>query len=131
MSTGTEPAPVELDVDGAGAPPRSNGELVFDEPWEGRAFGLVMALVDGGALSYAAFRDRLIATIGAWEAAHPDGAGYRYYACWLQALEQCLDAGSLVGAADVGERAAALAARPVGHDHRDDDRHGHGHGHGH
>ena len=30
----------ELDVDGPAAPPRSNGELVFAEPWEGRAFGL-------------------------------------------------------------------------------------------
>ena len=48
----------ELDVDGPAAPPRSNGELVFGEPWEGRAFGLVMALVDSGRLSYEDFRRR-------------------------------------------------------------------------
>ncbi|MFD9651474.1 hypothetical protein [Streptomyces mirabilis] len=27
-----------LDIEGPAAPPRSNGELVFAEPWESRAF---------------------------------------------------------------------------------------------
>ena len=54
---------VVLDVEGSAAPPRRNGELVFAEPWQGRAFGLTMALVDRGAISYDAFRERLIARI--------------------------------------------------------------------
>ena len=40
--------PLQLDIEGPAAPPRSNGELVFAAPWESRAFGLAMALHDGG-----------------------------------------------------------------------------------
>lgn len=119
----------ELDVDGPAAPPRANGELVFAEPWQGRAFGLVMTLTEQDVVPYEAFRDALIATIAAWEAAPPKGEAYSYYRCWLQALEQVLDQRSLVGAAELDERSAALAARPAGHDHDhehgDDDHHHH------
>jgi nitrile hydratase accessory protein len=118
---------LELDLDGPGAPPRTNGELVFAEPWEGRAFGIVMALTDRGIVSYDAFRGALIARIAAWETAPPEGECYSYYRCWLQALEQVLDAQSLVTAADVTARSADLASRPAGHDHRDDGDHDHHH----
>jgi Nitrile hydratase beta subunit len=56
---------LELDVAGPAAPPRSNGELVFAEPWEGRAFGLTMALAERGVLSYETFRAVLIERIAA------------------------------------------------------------------
>src|SRR4051795_12460964 len=64
---------LDLDVEGPAAPPRSNGELVFAEPWEGRAFGLTMALVHGGTISYETFRTALVERISAWEAAPPGG----------------------------------------------------------
>jgi nitrile hydratase accessory protein len=115
----------ELDIDGPAAPPRRNGELVFAEPWEGRAFGLVMALVDRGVLSYDAFRDALIARIAAWEAAPPPGECWSYYRCWLQALEEVLDEQALVVTGDVDARTVAFAARPPGHDHRHDEVHHH------
>ena len=111
----------ELAVDGPAAPPRSNGELVFAEPWEGRAFGLVMALVDRGALSYEEFRAALVARIAAWEAAPAPGETWSYYRCWLQALEQVLAEHALVDAAEVDGRAVTLRARPNGHDHRHED----------
>jgi nitrile hydratase accessory protein len=107
----------ELDVAGPAAPPRTNGELVFAEPWEGRAFGLAMALTERGVVSYDAFRRALIARIAAWEADPPAGQPYRYYRCWLQALEQVLDTRALVTTVDVDTRTAALAERPAGHDH--------------
>jgi nitrile hydratase accessory protein len=72
---GTEPA--------LGAPPRSNGELVFEEPWESRAFGVAVALHHAGVLDFESFRARLIEEIGEWE-----GEGYRYYERWLTALER-------------------------------------------
>lgn len=31
-------------MSGAAALPRRNGELVFEAPWQGRAFGLALAL---------------------------------------------------------------------------------------
>lgn len=111
----------ELDVSGPGAPPRANGELVFAEPWQGRAFGLAMALTERGVLSYDDFRDALIARIAAWEADPPAGQAYSYYTCWLLALEQVLDSQALVPTAEVEARAAAFAVRPAGHDHDHDD----------
>ncbi len=35
-------------MEGDVALPRSNGELVFNVPWEGRAFGIAVALKDSG-----------------------------------------------------------------------------------
>jgi len=107
----------ELDLAGPAAPPRANGELVFEQPWQGRAFGLAMALTERGVVSYDAFRARLITRIAAWEADPPEGEPYSYYAQWLQALEDVLAAGSLVGTADVDARSREFAVRPAGHDH--------------
>ena len=42
--------------DGPAALPRRNGELVFQAPWESRAFGVAIALHDAGAIDYEAFR---------------------------------------------------------------------------
>lgn len=119
------PEQSRLDVDGPAAPPRSNGELVFSEPWESRAFGMAVALADAGTFRWDDFRERLIARIGAWEAEHGvDDPGFRYYACWLDALEDVLVDGEALTVGDVAERSAAFAERPAGHDHA-----GHGHGH--
>jgi nitrile hydratase accessory protein len=112
---------VELDIEGPAAPPRSNGELVFAEPWEGRAFGLTMALVDAGTLEYESFRTALIERIGA-----AGSDAFSYYRCWLQALEQVVEGEGLVSPDDLGARAAQFAARPAGHDHRHDHPHDHG-----
>jgi nitrile hydratase accessory protein len=127
-----EPPTLDLDVDGPAAPPRSNGELVFAEPWEGRAFGLTMALVHDGTISYETFRTALIARIADWESASPAGECFSYYRCWLQALERVLTEAGLVGTDQVAQRSAAFARRPAGHDHRHDSGHDHGHsGHDH
>lgn len=128
MTVSTNDLPIlPLDVEGAAAPPRANGELVFAAPWESRAFGLTMALVEAGAISYETFRTELIEQIAAWEADPPAGERYNYYGCWLQALERVVAGVGLVSAGDVRARSAALAARPAGHDHR----HGEGHEHDH
>ena len=85
-----EDLPVELDVDGPSSPPRANGELVFSEPWESRVFGITIALHQDGVFAWDEFKERLIAAIARWEAGHPDGEGYRYYACWFDALQALL-----------------------------------------
>jgi hypothetical protein len=72
-----------LDVDGAAAPPRRNGELVFEAPWQSRVFGLCAAIVetcfDGDREP---FRQQLIAAI----VAEPERP---YWDSWTVAL-QCL-----------------------------------------
>jgi nitrile hydratase accessory protein len=116
-----------LDLDGPAAPPRSNGELVFAAPWQGRAFGLTMALVDRGTISYDDFRERLIGRISRWEEQHPEGGDFSYYRCWLEALEQELAARDLVAGHDLVARSGLFAARPTGHDHDHDHDHAHAH----
>ena len=39
--------------------PRKNGELVFEAPWEARAFGLAVALNDSGLYPWRDFSQRL------------------------------------------------------------------------
>ncbi len=106
-----------LDVDGPAAPPRSNGELVFAEPWESRAFGLALALHDSGTFVWEDFRQRLIARISASEHEHPSGEPWSYYRCWLQALEDVVVDAGVLGSGDLLGRAEELATRPPGHDH--------------
>ena len=106
-----------LDLQGAAAPPRSNGELVFAEPWEGRAFGLALALHAEGAFTWKDFSAGLARSIARWEGAHPPGEAYSYYRCWLEALEQILEERGVVDRAATLERAEHLGERPAGHDH--------------
>jgi nitrile hydratase accessory protein len=105
---------LQLDVEGPAAPPRSNGELVFAAPWESRAFGLAMALHDGGLFEWESFRQELIRAVAGAEAA---GGEFSYYRCWLEALQALLESSGLVDVASVEERTAVLACRPTGHDH--------------
>ncbi len=114
---------LQLDVEGPAAPPRSNGELVFGAPWESRAFGLAMALHDGGFFEWEAFRQQLVRALSRAEAA---GGEFSYYRCWLDALQALLASSGLIDPAVVESLAAELACRPSGHDHPHGD-HGHGH----
>ena len=113
-----------LDIEGPAAPPRLNGELVFDAPWEGRSFAMAMALVEGGHFTWDDFRDHLIAAVQRWES-DPVGE-YRYYERWQEALESIVAEREIVAGSEVDELAAAYAARPPGHDH---DHGGHDHHH--
>jgi hypothetical protein len=50
-------------MEGDPALPRRNGELVFDSPWQGRAFGLAVSLVEQGGYDWEDFRRLLIGQI--------------------------------------------------------------------
>jgi nitrile hydratase accessory protein len=80
--------------------PRDNGELVFEEPWQGRALGMgVVALQRTGA-SWAEFRRHLVAAIAARPPADGESAATAYYGAWLDALEALLAERDLVEQAD-------------------------------
>ena len=113
-----------LDIEGPAAPPRSNGELVFAEPWESRAFGLAMSLNAGGVFEWEDFRRQLITAVAEAERQATDEEPYSYYRCWLLALERVLEAGGVVSTEQLRARAEELDARPAGHDH---DGHDHDH----
>jgi nitrile hydratase accessory protein len=120
MDAGGGPETTRLAVDGPAAPPRDNGELVFAEPWESRAFAMAVSLHESGVFEWQVFQDALIARIAASEA---DGGGRTYYACWLHALEDVLTGGGTMSAGELTARSRERAARPAGYDHGD---HGHG-----
>ena len=113
-----EPA---LDSTGPAAPPRRNGELVFEAPWESRLFGLTLALCQAGRFQWEEFRRLLIDEIGAWEAAQHEPGAWSYYACWRAALERALVSKGVLGPSEVDARERLLTARAPGHDH--DHRH--------
>ena len=114
---------VPLDIEGPAAPPRANGELVFAEPWESRAFGMAVSLSEAGVFAWPAFQAALIARIRAFEAASANDEPWNYYQLWLAALEDVLAGLGAVSADELTVRIRALAHRPEGHDHRD----GHSH----
>ena len=113
----------QLGEESATAPPRSNGELVFAAPWESRAFGLAISMVESGQFDWDEFREHLAARIALGER---EGTAHRsYYECWLDALETLSVERGVIDAQDVGDRARVLAERAPGHDHDDHGDHDH------
>jgi nitrile hydratase accessory protein len=89
------------------AVPRRNGELVFAAPWEGRVFGMAVALSDNQHCEWDAFRDRLAAEIAAAEE-HGDDSGY--YERWLASFERLLLDTGLLTADELDTRTAEYTA---------------------
>jgi len=89
------------------AVPRRNGELVFAAPWEGRIFGMAVALSDNQVYPWDDFRDRLVAEIAAAEE-HGDDSDY--YERWLASFERLLLDTGVVTAEELDARTAEFAA---------------------
>ena len=89
------------DLKGPAALPRRNGELVFNRPWEGRAFGMAVALRSSRPYPWRAFQDRLEGEIAA---AGPSDDGSRYYERWVAAFERLLVDEGLVGEEELERR---------------------------
>ncbi|MBI4304783.1 MAG: nitrile hydratase accessory protein [Chloroflexi bacterium] len=89
-----------VQMEGSAALPRKNGELVFEEPWHGRAFGMAVSLHERGLYGWDEFRDELIAQIRSMEAR---GGMFAYYEAWLAALERVLECKGLVGSGELEE----------------------------
>jgi nitrile hydratase accessory protein len=106
-----------LDVDGPAAPPRRNGELVFQAPWESRLFGVTISLQRAGLFEWEEFRRLLIEEIGAWERQGHAQAEWSYYERWASALERLLASKGLCASGDLARRVHVLEHRPAGHDH--------------
>ena len=99
-------------------PPRDNGALIFEAPWETRAFGMAVDLVDNGHMTWDGFRDHLVKEISDWESTPTNKRGtWAYYECWISALESVTIELNIVGQDEVNERSLAYASRPHGHDH--------------
>ncbi|HEY0745856.1 MAG TPA: nitrile hydratase accessory protein [Steroidobacteraceae bacterium] len=60
---------------------------VFNEPWEARAFAMVLALHERGLFTWAQWAEALSRQIGLAQAAGDPDHGDTYYQHWLLALE--------------------------------------------
>ena len=95
--------------------PRKNGELVFESPWEGRVFGMAVALNESGEYEWSEFQNKLATEIADAERSNTSST---YYERWLASLEKLLlDKGMFV----VNELDARTAEYESGE--RDDDWH--------
>ena len=96
---------------GAAALPRKNGELVFDEPWEGRAFGLAVALNESGVYNWPDFSERLVEET-ATDEQHGRYGGY--YQRWVRALERLALDRALITPAELDAKTEALHEEDAG-----------------
>jgi nitrile hydratase accessory protein len=90
VNQGHELAAVDREL-GAETPlPRANGELVFQEPWQGRALGMGVVALDRTGAPWQEFQRYLAAAIATRPARDGESEATTYYAAWLDALEALL-----------------------------------------
>jgi nitrile hydratase accessory protein len=105
-----EASGIDVDLSGSVSPPRDNGQVVFDAPWERRLFGLTLALCRSGVCDWETFRQRLIRHIA-------DDEMRPYWRSWAAALEDVLAGSSVVTDSELDARHLEILNRPPGHDH--------------
>ena len=88
--------------------PSANGELVFDEPWQGRVLSMAVHLSDRGEFAWDDFRAKLVDEISE----RPEEG---YYVQFLRALEKTLLHSGLLVAAEISDRMCAITQAP--HEH--------------
>ena len=92
---------------GDAALPRDNGELVFQAPWEGRAFGIAVAMNEDGVYDWTEFRDRLVDEIDEAERGGPPSS---YYERWLASIERLAVERGFITADELDARTAEYAS---------------------
>jgi len=103
------------DMEGTTALPRQSGELTFQDPWEGEAFAMAVALCERGEYPWSDFQQHLIKQIAA--ADHPDvqpESRPTYYESWLDALEALLIEKKILVKKKIDNRATWLARAASG-----------------
>jgi nitrile hydratase accessory protein len=81
---------VDRALAGSAPLPRSNGELVFEEPWQGRALGMAVVALDRAGIPWAEFSRRLAEAVERHGYDPEEPAASAYYAAWIDALETTL-----------------------------------------
>lgn len=107
----------DLELEGPIEPPRKNGELVFEAPWEARTFGIAMLLNQRDVNPWREFSSRLAAEVAGDGASAdvpvlppPPDTESRYYRQWLAALEGLVRERGLISAEELDARTDEFAA---------------------
>jgi nitrile hydratase accessory protein len=106
--------PEIAEMGGPEAPPRKNGELVFDHLWEGRTFGMAVTMSDQGLYPWRDFRDALVDVIREHDTA--GDVTTPYYERFLAALEHLAVARGLVSKAELDSLTAEYVSRRAAQD---------------
>lgn len=106
------------DMDEQIALPRLNGELLFETPWEARAFGMAVALNENGAYVWRDFSHGLAAETAE---AERHGIASSYYERWLETLEKLVVAKGFITPQELEHRTTEYASG------LHDDHHDHNH----
>ena len=64
------------------------GEVVFDEPWQARAFALAVALNEQGHMDWPEWAERFSRRIAEYERTGNIKGSGDYYRLWLETLEE-------------------------------------------
>lgn len=103
------------DMEGMAALPRQSGELVFQDPWEGEAFAMAVALCERSAYPWSDFQRHLITQIATTDRPEvPPDTRPTYYECWLAALEALLVEKKILAKKKIDNRATWLARAASG-----------------
>lgn len=86
--------------------PRENGELVFQAPWEARAFGLAVALNEKDLYEWREFSSQLASEIATAEQNNNPSS---YYVRWVASLEELLIDRGLICREQLDARTAEYA----------------------
>ena len=70
--------------------PRANGELVFDEPWQGRALGMAVVALERAGVAWPVFSRQLALAVARHGYDPDEPAASAYYTAWLEALVDTL-----------------------------------------
>ena len=91
------------DMQGPAALPRRSGELQFQDPWEGIAFALAVALCEQRYYAWSELQERLIAEIASADRQSPETRP-TYYESWLAAFEKLLNAKDILAQTAINRR---------------------------
>ncbi len=86
-------------------PTNADQEIVFNFPWEAKAFALVVHLFQQGHYTWAEWTEQLSSEI---KAAGAEDDGSKYYLLWLSAAEKLVANKALAGAGEIRGRKVAL-----------------------
>ncbi|GAB3760539.1 nitrile hydratase [Nocardioides ginsengisegetis] len=96
-------------------------ELVFDEPWELRAFALAVAAHTSGRYAWPEFQQALASSIKAWEDSVEDLAdpSWSYFEHWVNALQQVLEHAGQVDSGTLHSRTQVVLDAPANRNHHE------------
>jgi nitrile hydratase accessory protein len=96
------------EMQGVTALPRQNGEPVFEEIWQSRAFGIAVALYNQGKYPWENFRDGLAEQIKPEDCKFLESSGttpeFHYYDHWVATLEKLLLERGLLSQQEIEQR---------------------------